>query len=67
VSKLPTEDATFTVAATGTGLTYQWQVNDGTGYVDISGATSNTLTISGVTIPMNGYLYQVIVSGAAGM
>jgi hypothetical protein len=64
VSKLPLEDATFAVAATGTGLAYQWQVNDGTGYVDISGATTNSLTLTGVTTEMNGYLYQVIVSGA---
>ena len=65
VSKLPAEDATFSVAATGTGLTYQWQVNDGNGYVNISGETTNSLTVTGVTIPMNGYLYQVIISGAA--
>jgi hypothetical protein len=71
VSKLPTENTSFTVAATGTGLTYQWQVNSGSGYVNVvddatyAGATSNTLALTAVTSAMNGYLYQVIVSGAS--
>ncbi|RYE23942.1 MAG: T9SS type A sorting domain-containing protein [Sphingobacteriales bacterium] len=62
-------DAAFSVTATGTNLTYTWQVDDGTGYVNItnstlySGATTNTLYITGVTSPMSGYLYQCIVSG----
>ncbi|WP_396141900.1 GEVED domain-containing protein, partial [Flavobacterium sp.] len=65
VSQLPGDNSSFSVAATGTGLAYQWQVNDGTGYVDISGATTNSLTLTAVTTEMNGYLYQVVVSGAA--
>ena len=39
---LPTTNATFSVAATGTGLTYQWQ-KDG---VDISGAIANQYSAS---------------------
>lgn len=39
--------ATFTVSATSTGgaLSYQWQENDGTGFVNISGETSATLNV----------------------
>jgi hypothetical protein len=62
-------NTSFSVTATGTGLTYQWQVNTGSGWNDVSnggvysGATTNTLTITGVTSGMNGYQYRCIVSG----
>ena len=57
-------NATFSVVAAGTGLTYQWRkagvdlVNGGS----ISGATSNTLTITGVVAGDAG-TYDVVVSG----
>lgn len=60
---------TFTAAASGAGVTYQWQVNSGSGYANIanggvySGATTSTLTVTGATIGMNGYQYRAIVSG----
>ncbi|NTW31315.1 MAG: hypothetical protein HGB12_01550 [Bacteroidetes bacterium] len=58
----------FTVSASGAGLTYQWQeytsswsnVSNGGVY---SGATSATLTITNPTSGMNGYKYKCIVSG----
>jgi len=56
--------ATFTVAATGTGLTYQWQ-KDGVNLVNggrFSGATGTTLTISSTTAADAGS-YYVQVSG----
>lgn len=62
---------TFTVAATGGNLTYQWQVNSGAGYTNISagapysGETTASLTITGVASSMNGYLYRCIVSGCS--
>ncbi len=62
-------DAAFSVTATGTNLYYQWQVDDGSGYANISnnmlysGVNTNTLYITGVTSAMSGYLYQCIVSG----
>lgn len=63
-------DTSFTVVATGTGLTYQWQVDTGTGsFVNVSdgapysGATAVTLNITDVTASMDAYLYKVIVSG----
>lgn len=61
--------ATFTVAATGTGATYQWQENNGTGYVNIGGSApytgSNTpvLSISNISLSMQGYLYRCVVRG----
>ena len=55
--------AQFQVIASGTGLIYQWQEDDGSGYNDLtstgiySGSSTNTLTISGVnaSVQQNGY------------
>ncbi|HSD15561.1 MAG TPA: hypothetical protein VLB74_12995, partial [Flavobacterium sp.] len=57
---------TFTVAATGSSLSYQWQVSTdgGTTWSNI-GTNSNSYTTPATTFAMNGYLYQVIVSGGA--
>lgn len=57
--------ATFTVTATGTNLTYQWQTAAtcaGT-FTNITGATSATLNIPNVTAAMAGTAYKVVVSG----
>ena len=56
----------FTVAATGTNLTYQWQSAAGCAgvFTNIAGATSATYTIASPTVAMNGTAYHVIVSGA---
>jgi len=61
-------NTTFTATASNaTG--YQWQVNTGAGFTNISnggvysGATTTTLTITGATSAMNGYVYRVVVSG----
>ena len=63
----------FTVAATGTSVTYQWQVSTDAGNTwtnvsnnaNYSGATTNTLTITNPPIAWNGYFYRVMVNGAA--
>ena len=63
-------NATFTVAATGTGLTYQWEetIDGGTSYNPIvdagiySGATSTSLTLTGVTATMHNYEYRAIIT-----
>lgn len=45
-------------------VTYHWQINNGSGWIDLnnditySGVTSNTLIVSGTTTAMNGYLYR---------
>ena len=64
---------TFTVGATGTTPTYQWQesTNGGGTWSNVanggvySGATTATLTLTGVTAGMSGYQYRCIVNGAA--
>lgn len=58
------QDATFTVNATGTNIAYQWQVNQGVGFTNISGSNSSTLKVIGVTSAMSTYTYQVVVSTA---
>ncbi len=55
--------ATYTVTATGDGLSYQWQQNTGSGWADITGATSSSYTTPSTTAGMDGYLYRCIVSG----
>ncbi len=54
-------DATFTVTAVGTNLSYQWR-KDGT---DISGETSASLTLNDITAADAGN-YSVVVSGDCG-
>jgi hypothetical protein len=65
------------VIATGAGtsfttvsnaVSYQWQVNDGSGFQDVansaiySGATTATLTLTNVPFTMNNYTYRVVTS-----
>ena len=59
--------AKYTVAATGTGLTYQWQYNGGTGWKNCTMTGYNTATLSvPVTAARNGYKYRCVVSNASG-
>jgi hypothetical protein len=68
-----TGTTSFTVASAGTTPTYQWQesTNGGATWANISnagvysGVTTATLTLTGVTAAMNGYLYRTVVSGTA--
>jgi subtilisin-like proprotein convertase family protein len=63
-SLCPGQTATFTVAATGTGISYQWYLNGNplSNGGNISGATGTTLTVSNVT-PADAGNYTVVVSG----
>ncbi|MBD3242625.1 MAG: hypothetical protein GF331_18690 [Chitinivibrionales bacterium] len=60
----------LTVAALGSGLLYQWQVNDGGGFVDVadgspySNVTSATMSIDPVPVAFDGYQYRCVVSTA---
>ena len=58
-------NASFTVAATGSGLTYQWNLstNGGSTWSPVSGATSPTITLTNVTVAQNGHMYYCEVSG----
>jgi gliding motility-associated-like protein len=66
-----TKNASFAASATGASLTYQWQVNTGSGFTNISnggvysGALTNALSISNVTGLNNAqYRVNVMTSGA---
>jgi hypothetical protein len=71
-SKYATQIATFSITAAGLPSGYQWQqlttayraswVNISNGGI-YGGATTNTLTLSGVTVSMNGYKYRCVVTG----
>ncbi len=69
-----TGSTSFTVAATGTSPTYQWQISTtgaGGPWTNINnggvygGATTTTLTLTGITAGMNGSQYRCVVTGAA--
>ncbi|WKN45481.1 fibronectin type III domain-containing protein [Tunicatimonas pelagia] len=60
------QNATFTVAATGTGLTYQWQEDTGGGFADLAGETGSSLNVFGVTLAQSGNQYQVVVTSDEG-
>ncbi|WP_340153686.1 cadherin domain-containing protein [uncultured Marivirga sp.] len=64
-------NATFSVTATGGGLSYQWQVNEGSGFVDLvnddtySNTSSSTLNISAATVGMDGFLYRCVINSSS--
>ncbi len=61
LTKIKGQDATFTVAATGSDLTYQWRKNG----IGIPDATSSTLSLTNVQ-PTDVGDYSVLVSNNAG-
>lgn len=67
----PGDSTSFQVLADGIGLTYQWIVDTGRGFVNVtddgtySGATTDTLTINNAAARMNGYKYEVLVNGTS--
>ena len=66
------QNTTFTAVATGSNLTYRWQIStdNGANFTDVNnggvyaGATTASLSITGATVSMNGYKYKLIVSGS---
>lgn len=64
-------NAVFTSSASGTSPTFIWQVNMGSGWIDLSegtlysGVATSTLTITGVTAGMNNYKYRTKVTVAS--
>ena len=68
VSVTAGEKATFEVTATGTDVTYQWQIdrNDGNGFVDINGATGAAYTTGVTDKDCDGFKYQCVIRNAAG-
>ncbi|MCX6915828.1 MAG: YDG domain-containing protein, partial [Verrucomicrobia bacterium] len=67
LTKCASSAATFSVTATGTDLTYQWQVSadGGVTFTNISDTETNTsYTVAATTLAESGLKYHVIVSGA---
>ena len=62
------ETATFTVEATGSDLSYQWQqsTDKGSSWTNIASATSDTYTTGKTTMDMSGTQYRCVVSNSAG-
>jgi len=62
-------NTSFSVTASGGVISYQWEVNDGSGFTSVSdggvysGAYTATLSITGATTSMNGYSYRCTVYG----
>ena len=61
----PGSTATFTIAATN-ATSYQWQLDSGSGFANISGATSTNYTTSALVIGENGDEYRCVVTGPGG-
>ena len=63
---------TFSVTASSTGsgasITYQWQIstNSGGSFANVSGATNQTLALTGLTATENGNQYRVRVNNSIG-
>ena len=63
-------NTTFSITASN-AVSYQWQVNTGSGFVNLSngapysGATSAALTITSATSALNTYQYQCVVTGSS--
>ena len=56
-------NVTFKVEASGIDpLTFQWQADDGGGFLDIGGETGNILLLSGADVSMDSYHYRCIVT-----
>ena len=62
----------YTVTTSMSFPSFQWQVNTGSGFTNLSnstpysGVTNDTLTITGMTIAMNSYQYRCMVSNLGG-
>lgn len=55
---------TFTVNATGTNLSYQWQSSsDCIDFTEVLNATSNTYSVNNSTLSQDSTCYRVVVSG----
>ena len=62
------QDASFSVTATGTSLSHQWQrsTDGGTNFADLSGETNATLSLAAVALADNGQQFHAVVSNILG-
>ncbi|MEX2596846.1 MAG: T9SS type A sorting domain-containing protein [Salibacteraceae bacterium] len=67
-SRFENQNAKFEIVLTNPSANLIWQENDGTGYITLSsagiysGATTEELTVSNVTLGMDNYAYRCIAS-----
>ncbi|HQG76595.1 MAG TPA: PKD domain-containing protein [Bacteroidales bacterium] len=67
------QDAVLEADATGTGITWQWLVNRGSGFVPVtddsnfSGSQSNILTITDARSSFNGWIFRAVADGVCGV
>lgn len=72
VTACPGSSTSFGITTNGTISSYQWQVNTGSGFTNLSngspysGVNTNTLTINPVAAGMNTYQYRCQVLGGCG-
>jgi sugar lactone lactonase YvrE len=60
-------DALFTVTASGTSLSYTWQVSvDSVAWIDLSSADGATLLIRPAGLTLNGNWYRAVIRNSAG-
>jgi gliding motility-associated-like protein len=65
------DSAVFTVKYNRTGLSYQWQVNQGSGFNNLSnappynGVTTDSLTITAAPFSFNNYTYRCIINNCS--
>lgn len=58
-------NVTFSITASGNGLTYQWQQSVGGGdFTDIPGATTPSLTVANVSAALSGNRYRCVINGS---
>jgi hypothetical protein len=62
------QNATFSVTAVtspnaGGPLSYQWQLWNGSAWVNVGGATASSYTVSGATVAMNTNTFRCVVTG----
>jgi hypothetical protein len=63
------QPTSFQITATGSNITYTWQVNTGSGFTNLtatapySGVNTNKLQLSATTDAMSGYQYRCVVTG----
>lgn len=62
------DNASFAVTTEASPVAYQWQVDDGSGYVNLadlapySGVMTQTLKVNGAEVALDGYAYRCVIS-----
>jgi hypothetical protein len=62
------QNASFSVTASGTSVSYQWRrsTDGGTNFIDVVGATSAAFALTAVPLADNAHQFRVVVSNSAG-